>query len=92
MLAWSSLATGYFAGRETAAGPARRTARAATARGGWRRGSARPPARRARVRLHQPDYVLPVVGTRSEAHVDDAFAAADLALTPEQVSWLEAVP
>ena len=40
--------------------------------------------------FHQPGYVLPVVGTRSEAHLDEALAAADLRLSPEQLEWLEA--
>jgi aryl-alcohol dehydrogenase-like predicted oxidoreductase len=91
MLAWSSLATGYFAGRETAswASPENSARRARAGELAARLGTSAPAVALAYV-FHQPDYVLPVVGTRSEVHVDDAFAAADLALAPEQVSWLEA--
>jgi aryl-alcohol dehydrogenase-like predicted oxidoreductase len=33
--------------------------------------------------------VLAAVGTTSAAHLDDAFAAAELELSPEQLAWLE---
>lgn len=39
--------------------------------------------------LHQPEYVLPAVGTRSEAHLDEALEAADLRLSADQLAWLE---
>ena len=39
--------------------------------------------------LQQPDFVLPAFGSRSVAHIDEAFAAAELELTPDQLSWLE---
>jgi aryl-alcohol dehydrogenase-like predicted oxidoreductase len=29
------------------------------------------------------------VGTRSEAHLDEAFAAAELQLAPDELEWLE---
>jgi aryl-alcohol dehydrogenase-like predicted oxidoreductase len=32
---------------------------------------------------------LPVVGTRSELHLDEALAAADIQLSPDQLAWLE---
>ncbi len=39
--------------------------------------------------LARPAHVLAAVGTTSEAHLDDAFAAADLELSADQVAWLE---
>jgi aryl-alcohol dehydrogenase-like predicted oxidoreductase len=39
--------------------------------------------------LHQPDYVLPVVGTLSEDHLDEAVSASRLELSPAQLEWLE---
>ncbi len=93
MLAWSSLATGYFAGRETPswASPENRARRDRAGELAARLGTSASTVALAYV-FHQPDYVLPVVGTRSEAHVDDAFAAAARAIPPEQVSWRVAVP
>jgi aryl-alcohol dehydrogenase-like predicted oxidoreductase len=90
VLAWSSLATGYFAGRETAswesdANRARRERAAALAE---ELGTSPATVALAYV-FHQPDYVLPVVGTRSESHVDDALRAGSLRLAPEQLRWLE---
>jgi aryl-alcohol dehydrogenase-like predicted oxidoreductase len=91
VLAWSSLATGFFAGREPASwdsadNRARRERAVALAR---QLGTSVPAVALAYV-LHQPDYVLPVVGTRSEAHVDDAFRAERVRLSAEQLDWLEA--
>jgi aryl-alcohol dehydrogenase-like predicted oxidoreductase len=90
ILAWSSLATGFFAGRATPnwdshGNRARRERAAALAE---QLGTSAAGVALAYV-FHQPEYVLPVVGTRSESHVDDAFRAADLQLSPEQVGWLE---
>ena len=39
--------------------------------------------------LHQPGHVLPVVGTRSEAHLDEALAAQRIRLHADEVAWLE---
>jgi aryl-alcohol dehydrogenase-like predicted oxidoreductase len=91
LLAWSSLATGFFAGRETASwksedNRARRDRASALAE---ELGASAAAVALAYV-FHQPDYVLPVVGMRSEAHVDDAFRAERIRLTPEQLDWLEA--
>jgi aryl-alcohol dehydrogenase-like predicted oxidoreductase len=33
--------------------------------------------------------VLPAVGTRSDAHLDEALGAADLWLSADQLMWLE---
>jgi aryl-alcohol dehydrogenase-like predicted oxidoreductase len=89
-LAWSSLATGFFAGRETPSwasdgNRARRDRAAALAE---QLGASTAGVALAYV-FHQPEYVLPIVGTRSETHVDDALRGADLRLSPEQVRWLE---
>jgi aryl-alcohol dehydrogenase-like predicted oxidoreductase len=90
VLTWSSLATGYFAGRDTpswdsSVNRARRERAAALAE---QLGTTAPAIALAYV-LHQPDYVLPAFGTRSEAHLDEALAAADLELGDDQLEWLE---
>jgi aryl-alcohol dehydrogenase-like predicted oxidoreductase len=90
MLAWSSLATGYFAGRDTphwddADNRARRDRAASLAD---RRGTSATAVALAYV-LHQPGRVLPVVGTRSEAHLDEALGAEAIRLEPDEVAWLE---
>ena len=36
-----------------------------------------------------PSTCWPAVGTTSGAHLEDAFAATELSLTPEQLAWLE---
>jgi aryl-alcohol dehydrogenase-like predicted oxidoreductase len=90
VLAWSSLATGFFAGREVAswesAGNRARRDRAAALAD--QLGTSAAGVALAYV-FHQPEYVLPIVGTRSEAHVDEALLAADIRLSPEQLGWLE---
>lgn len=90
MLAWSSLATGYFAGREqpswVSPGNAARRDRArelAAQRG------VSPTAIALAYVLHQDDHVLPVIGTVSPAHLDEALAAAAIGLTPAEAAWLE---
>jgi aryl-alcohol dehydrogenase-like predicted oxidoreductase len=90
ILAWSSLATGFFAGRETphwdSAGNRARRERAAEL--GARLGRSAPSVALAYV-LHQPHYVRPVVGTRSEDHLEEAVAAASIELSPAELQWLE---
>jgi aryl-alcohol dehydrogenase-like predicted oxidoreductase len=90
ILAWSSLATGFFAGRETPHwdSPGNRARRERAAELGARLGISAPGVALAYV-LHQPEYVLPVLGTRSEAHLAEAFAAAGIDLTPAELDWLE---
>jgi aryl-alcohol dehydrogenase-like predicted oxidoreductase len=39
--------------------------------------------------MHQPAHVRPVVGTRSEAHLDEALAAAEIRLDADELAWLE---
>jgi aryl-alcohol dehydrogenase-like predicted oxidoreductase len=90
-LAWSSLATGFFAGRspESWDSPRNRARRERAAALAQRLGTT-PSAVALAYVLAQPDHVLPVVGTRSEAHLDEALGAQRLRLEPEQVDWLEA--
>jgi aryl-alcohol dehydrogenase-like predicted oxidoreductase len=90
VLAWSSLATGFFAGRETPswASEANRARRERAAALAEELGTSTAGVALAYV-FHQPEYVLPIVGTRSETHIDDALRAADVELSPEQVGWLE---
>jgi aryl-alcohol dehydrogenase-like predicted oxidoreductase len=90
MLAWSSLATGFFAGRETPHwdSPANRARRERAAALAERRGTSSAAVALAYV-LHQPDHVLPVVRTGSEAHLDEMLAAAELRLSGDELVWLE---
>jgi aryl-alcohol dehydrogenase-like predicted oxidoreductase len=39
--------------------------------------------------LAQPFPVVPLIGPRSLDELDDSLSALDIALTPEQVRWLE---
>ena len=90
VLAWSSLATGFFAGRETPHwdSPANRARRERASELGERLGSS-PAAVALAYVLHQPSHVLPVVRTGSEAHLDEMLAAAELRLGDEELRWLE---
>jgi aryl-alcohol dehydrogenase-like predicted oxidoreductase len=91
VLAWSSLATGFFAGRSPTSwnSPRNRERRERAVELAERLGTT-PSAVALAYVFAQPEHVLPVVGTRSEAHLDEALGAARLRLTPEQVAWLEA--
>ncbi|WP_307282154.1 aldo/keto reductase [Labrys wisconsinensis] len=40
--------------------------------------------------LHQPFPVVPLIGPRTLAELDSSIAALDIALTPDEVRWLEA--
>jgi aryl-alcohol dehydrogenase-like predicted oxidoreductase len=93
MLAWSSLATGYFAGHDTPHwdDPENRARRERAEVLAERLGTSAPAIALAYV-LHQPEHVLPVIGTRSEAHLDDALGAEAIRLSPEDVAWLESGP
>jgi aryl-alcohol dehydrogenase-like predicted oxidoreductase len=90
VLAWSSLATGFFAGRETPHwdSHANQARRERATELGERLGSSTAAVALAYV-LHQPDHVLPVVRTGSEAHLDEMLAAAELRLTDDELEWLE---
>jgi aryl-alcohol dehydrogenase-like predicted oxidoreductase len=90
MLAWSSLATGFFGGRDTPHwdSPANRARRARAVELGERTGSSAAGVALAYV-LHQPGKVLPVVRTGSEDHLDEMLAATEVTLSDAQVAWLE---
>ena len=90
LLAWSSLATGFFAGRDTPHwdSPANRGRRDRAAELAGRLGAS-PSAVALAYVLHQPAHVLPVVGTNSEEHLDEALTAGELELAPEELEWLE---
>jgi aryl-alcohol dehydrogenase-like predicted oxidoreductase len=88
--AWSSLGIGFFAGRDTPQwdSPANRARRERAETLAARLGTTAPAVALAYV-LHQGGHVRPVVGTRSEAHLDEALAAERIALDPADVAWLE---
>jgi aryl-alcohol dehydrogenase-like predicted oxidoreductase len=90
MLAWSSLATGYFAGREQPCwvSPANAARRGRARELAARRGVS-PTAVALAYVLNQDDHVLPVIGTVSPAHLGEALAAAAIGLTPAETAWLE---
>jgi aryl-alcohol dehydrogenase-like predicted oxidoreductase len=90
MLAWSSLATGYFAGREQPSwvSPANAARRDRARELAAQRGVS-PTAVALAYVLHQDDHVLPVIGTVSPAHLDEALAAAAIGLTSAEAAWLE---
>jgi aryl-alcohol dehydrogenase-like predicted oxidoreductase len=91
VLAWSSLARGYFAGNDSPNWdtPENRARRERARELGERLGCSTTAVALAYV-LHQPDHVVPVVGTRSEAHLDEALGAVSIELSPEELAWLEA--
>ena len=90
ILAWSSLATGFFAGRDPVSwdSPGNRARRERATELAEELGTSAAAIALAYV-FHQPDYVLPVVGTRSEAHLDEALSASEIELSAEQLNWLE---
>jgi aryl-alcohol dehydrogenase-like predicted oxidoreductase len=90
ILAWSSLATGFFAGRDPVSwdSPGNRARRERATDLSEELGTSAAAIALAYV-FHQPDYVLPVVGTRSEAHLDEALSASEIVLSAEQLNWLE---
>jgi aryl-alcohol dehydrogenase-like predicted oxidoreductase len=93
VLAWSSLATGFFAGNDTPHwdSPANRARRDRAADLAARLRTS-PSAVALAYVLHQPAHVLPVVGTRSEEHLDEALRAGELELSREELNWLETGP
>ena len=90
LLAWSSVARGYFAGRDDPdwSSPANEARRARARELAARLGTT-PTAVALAYVLNQPEHVLPVVGTRSVEHLDEALAAASLELSPGELEWLE---
>jgi aryl-alcohol dehydrogenase-like predicted oxidoreductase len=90
ILAWSSLATGFFAGRDTPHwdSAANRARRDRAAQLGERLGTSASAIALAYV-MRQPRHVRPVVGTRSEAHLDEALSADAIRLDAAELAWLE---
>jgi aryl-alcohol dehydrogenase-like predicted oxidoreductase len=89
-LAWSSLARGFFAGVDTPEwdSPENRARRDRAGELAARLGCSASAIALAYV-LHQPDHVVPVVGTRSQAHLDEALGALAIELSPGELAWLE---
>jgi aryl-alcohol dehydrogenase-like predicted oxidoreductase len=90
VLAWSSVALGFFAGRDHSSwdSPANRERRERATELADELGTSPVSVALAYV-LHQPDNVRPVVGTLSEAHLDEALSASEIELSPGQLEWLE---
>jgi len=90
-LAWASLAEGYFAGRDRPSWTSERNEERRERAGelAAKRGTTATAVALAYV-LCQPSRVLALVGTRSEAHLEELLGAAALTLTPTELSWLEA--
>jgi aryl-alcohol dehydrogenase-like predicted oxidoreductase len=89
-LAWASLASGYFAGREVPSwGNAGNNARRERASELAKEFGVSPAAVALSYVLHQPPHVLAAVGTRSPAHLAEALSARHLRLTQQQLGWLE---
>jgi aryl-alcohol dehydrogenase-like predicted oxidoreductase len=90
VLAWASLAMGYFARRESPSwDSAENQARRRRANKLAEQLGTTPNAVALSYALHQPGPVLAVIGTRSEAHLAEALAACELELSREQLAWLE---
>lgn len=89
-ICWSSLATGFFAGRAVASWDSpRNRERRERARALAGDLGTTPTAVALAYVLAQPEHVLAAVGTTSATHLDDAFAATELSLTEAQLAWLE---
>ena len=89
-LAWASLASGFFAGRAAPSwdSPANEARRLRARELAEELGTS-PAAVALSYVLNQPPHVLALVGTRSQAHLEEALSACRLRLTPDQLSWLE---
>lgn len=87
VLAWASLAAGYFARRDAPSWDSAENER----RRRWAeelaadRGTTASGIALAWV-LHQPRFVRPVIGTRSEAHLEELLRAADLELSGSELA------
>ena len=83
-------ATSATTPRWSAAGTRRRTSRGATGRSSWRERLGKRPIHVALAYcLAQPFPVLPLIGPRRLVELDDSLEALEIALTPEEVRWLE---
>jgi aryl-alcohol dehydrogenase-like predicted oxidoreductase len=93
VLAWASLAAGYFAGRDAPswdsgenAARRERAEELAADKGTTATGIALAYV------LQQPEFVRPVIGTRSEAHLGELLRAADIDLTESELARTVAGP
>ncbi len=93
VLAYSSTACGYFAGSTGAAAvgqfdnPVSQARRTRARRLAAELGSTPTQVALAYLR-HQPFPVIPILGTTNPAHLQEAFGAVDITLTPAQCAWL----
>lgn len=87
VLAWASLAAGYFAGRDAPSWDSEENAarRERAEELAAEKGTTATGIALAYV-LHEPDYVRPVIGTTSEAHLDELLRAADVDLTGSELT------
>lgn len=91
VLAYSSTATGYFAGRPNSAktfGYGDNPARKARAESLAAELGCTPTQVALSWLMHQPVQVIPLTGTTSTEHLDEAIGACQVALSAEQVRWL----
>jgi aryl-alcohol dehydrogenase-like predicted oxidoreductase len=90
VLAWASLAAGYFAGRHVPSwdSPENDARRERAIELAERLGTTPATVALSYV-LHQQRHVLALVGTRSEAHLAEALAASETDLTSSDLRWLE---
>lgn len=89
VLAYSSSAGGYFAGRaEAGYGTPVNAARRDRARELAAHRGATPTQVALACLRHQPFPVYPIVGTLDEAHLAEAVGAMDLSLTADEATWL----
>lgn len=88
VMAYSSSAGGYFAGREGGYSTATNAARRDRARALAEELHATPTQVALAYLRAQPFPVVPIVGTLAEAHLDEAVGATALSLTAQQAQWL----
>jgi aryl-alcohol dehydrogenase-like predicted oxidoreductase len=88
-IAWASLAAGYFARRDSPSWDSEdnEARRARAEELAVERGTTATTVALAYV-LNQPVRVLAAIGTRSEQHLDDLLAAAELDLSLRDLEWL----
>jgi aryl-alcohol dehydrogenase-like predicted oxidoreductase len=91
VLAWASLAAGYFAHRDVPGweSPQNEARRRRAEELAADRGTSATAVALAYV-LAQPPHVLPVVSTRSAERLEELIGAASLELSAGEVAWLEA--
>lgn len=87
---YTPTAAGYFAGRQVAAfdNPVSQARRERARQLAAELGGTPNQVALAWL-LHQPFPVVPIIGTVHPEHLTDALGSVKLALTPEQVQWLE---